>query len=525
MFTNNDRLQTGAETGFELVDDPKRKADELNSFYSRFDTHDFTDVTEALKDELVRCQDEPITIEERDVFLQLSKINPRKATGPDGISGKLLRNCARELTLPFRSLFQMSAETKENPRCWKTSLIVPVAKKPRPSQLNDYRPVALTSIVMKCFERIMLKYLLQPVSELIDPNQFAYQQNKSVQDAVLYLAHLLFKHTDEAKSYLRVMFVDFSSAFNTIQPHLLVGKLKRLGARPALILWVMDFLQNRVQRVRVRDAVSEPIVTNTGSPQGCVLSPIFFVLYTNDCRSSSDDISVLKYADDTAIVGHIKGSETDYREYLTWFKDWCKENFLDLNSSKTKEMIIDFRNSKLVDPRNCPMKIDDENIEIVETYKYLGTTINDCLKWDVHCKDLYKKGQQILFFLRKLRSFHVDKSIMHLFYKAIIESVLIHDCVVWLTSCRKSDLSLIKRVVRQAEKIIGQRFDFEDLCRNRILEKAKSILVNNHHPLNDNCVMLRSGNRLRSMRCRTSRLLNSFVPASIRMLNEEGIDH
>ena len=259
--------------------------------------------------------------------------------------------------------------------------------------------------------------------------------------------------------------------------------------------------------------------------QGCVLSPILFVLYTNDCRSSSDDISVLKYADDTAIVGHIKGSETDYREYLTWFKDWCKENFLDLNSSKTKEMIIDFRNSKLVDPRNCPMKIDDKNIEIVETYKYLGTTINDCLKWDVHCKDLYKKGQQRLFFLRKLRTFHVDKSIMHLFYKAIIESVLIHDCVVWLTSCRKSDLLLIKRVVRQAEKIIGQRFDFEDLCRNRILEKAKSILVNNHHPLNDNFVMLRSGNRLRSMRCRTSRLLNSFVPASIRMLNEEGIDH
>ena len=96
-------------------------------------------------------------------------------------------------------------------------------------------------------------------------------------------------------------------------------------------------------------------------------------------------------------------------------------------------------------------------------------------------KDLYKKGQQRLYFLRKLRSFHVDKS--------IIESVLIHDCVVWLTSCRKSDLSLIKRVVRQAEKIIGQKFDFEDLCRNRILEKAKSILVNNHHPLNDNFVM------------------------------------
>ena len=117
------------------------------------------------------------------------------------------------------------------------------------------------------------------------------------------------------------------------------------------------------------------------------------------------------------------------------------------------------------------MKIDDENIEIVETYTYIylhvGTTINDSLKWDVRCKDLAtKRGNNELTFLRKLRSFTVDQSIMHLLYKAIIESVLIHDCEVWLTFCRKSDLSLIKRVVRQSEKIIGQKFDFEDLCRN-----------------------------------------------------------
>merc|ERR1712002_51291 len=123
------------------------------------------------------------------------------------------------------------------------------------------------------------------------------------------------------------------------------------------------------------------------------------------------------------------------------------------NSSKTKEMIIDFRNSKPVEPRSCPIELDGENIEVVNSYKYLGTTITDCLKWDIHCKALYKKGQQRLYFLRKLRLFRVDQSIMNLFYKAIIESVLIHDCVVWLNSCRKCDLSLIKRVVKQAEKV------------------------------------------------------------------------
>ncbi|XP_030841036.1 uncharacterized protein LOC115923825 [Strongylocentrotus purpuratus] len=173
--------------------------------------------------------------------------------GPDNISGKLLRNCARELATPFRLLFQTSLDRKVVPVCWKTSTIIPVAKKSRPSELNDYRPVALTPIAMKCFERIILKSLLQPIRELIDPHQYAYQQNKSVQDATLYLTHLLYKHTEETKSYVRALFVDFSSAFNTIRPHVLVEKLKRLEVRPSLILWIVDFLQNRTQQVRVQN--------------------------------------------------------------------------------------------------------------------------------------------------------------------------------------------------------------------------------------------------------------------------------
>ena len=102
---------------------------------------------------------------------------------------------------------------------------------------------------------------------------------------------------------------------------------------------------------------------------------------------------------------------------------------------------------------------------------------------------------------------------MHLFYKAIVESILVLDCVVWFTACRlKADLSLLKRIVRQAEKILGVQLHFEDLCKSRIVDKAKSIIGNELHPLNDNYVVLRSGNRLRSVRCRTSRFLDSFMP-------------
>eukprot|EP00057_Strongylocentrotus_purpuratus_P014910 XP_011669384.1 PREDICTED: uncharacterized protein LOC105440656 [Strongylocentrotus purpuratus] len=343
--TQKVRVQNTMNHAFENIDDPQKFADELNMFYCRFDTNEFIDVIEAQRDELIRSQDESLRVEENDVSLYFSRVNPRKAMGPDNISGKLLRNCARELATPFRLLFQTSLDRKVVPVCWKTSTIIPVAKKSRPSELNDYRPVALTPIAMNSFERIILKSLLQPIRELIDPHQYAYQQNKSVQDATLYLTHLLYKHTEETKSYVRALFVDFSSAFNTIRPHVLVEKLKRLEVRPSLILWIVDFLQNRTQQVREKNTMSESIVTNIGSPQGCVLSAILFVLYTNDCRSSSENVSVLKYADDTVIVGNIRGSETEYEDYLNWFTEWCNENFLDFNTTKTKEMIIDFRKS------------------------------------------------------------------------------------------------------------------------------------------------------------------------------------
>lgn len=159
----------------------------------------------------------------------------------------------------------------------------------------------------------------------------------------------------------------------------------------------------------------------------------------------------------------------------------------------------------------------------MKSYKYLGTVINDKLKWDDNCRELYKKGQQRLYFLRKLNSFHVDRTIMHLFYKSVIESIIVNDCVVWYTACRKVDLSMLKRIVKQAEKIVGKNLDLEDICKNRVLDKAKSIYRNSRHPLNNNYVALRSGNRLRSLRSRTSRFLNSFVPSSIRLMNEEGL--
>jgi len=117
---------------------------------------------------------------------------------------------------------------------------VPLPKNNNPRELNDLRPVALTSTAIKCFEKIILKQLSCEVTASLDPNQFAYRAERGVEDALLTLTNNIYVHLEQAKSLVKIVFIDFSSAFNTIQPHLMVKKLVHLGVNPRLVLWIFD---------------------------------------------------------------------------------------------------------------------------------------------------------------------------------------------------------------------------------------------------------------------------------------------
>ena len=215
------------------------------------------------------------------------------------------------------------------PLSWKTSEIIPVPKKKNISELNDLRPIALTSVLMKCLEKL-IKSLMKPyISKYEDPLQFAYQEGKSVDDAILTFTNSIYKHLETPGAYARVLFVDFSSAFNTILPHLLVSKLIDMKCNSFLISWILDFLTKRPQYVRLRnenvDIFSSILFTSTGAPQGCVLSPILFTIYTSECRSAFLKVPIIKFADDTLVLGLIS-SQTDLIDYYSTiinFDKWC----------------------------------------------------------------------------------------------------------------------------------------------------------------------------------------------------------
>ena len=145
---------------------------------------------------------------------------------------------------------------------------------------NDFRPVALTSLVMKSFEKIVKCLLLLRVGEALDPRQFAYRARRGVEDAQITLLNLLYSHLDGPGTHARLLFLDFSSAFNTIQPHVLVSKLlSEFNLESNLVSWIMDFLTNRTQRVKVNGCLSERRLFHWLSPGLCTFPSTVYPLH------------------------------------------------------------------------------------------------------------------------------------------------------------------------------------------------------------------------------------------------------
>ena len=218
--------------------------------------------------------------------------------------------------------------------------------------------------------------------------------------------------------------------------------------------WILDFLLDRPQVVKIKSNFSSSLVLNTGAPQGCVLSPSLYSIFTFDCEALDENSLIVKFADDTTEAGLITNdNESLYFEQVDALTEWCRVNNLDLNIPKTKEMIIDFRKKISVSP--SPLKIDNKIVEQVSCFKLLGTILNNTLTWSNHCEIIVGKARQRLYFLRKLKSFGVDKNILLLFYSAIIEKIVSQSITVWYTRATKHDIAKLTSVIHTSERLLG----------------------------------------------------------------------
>uniref|UniRef100_A0A3Q3JQD9 Reverse transcriptase domain-containing protein n=1 Tax=Monopterus albus TaxID=43700 RepID=A0A3Q3JQD9_MONAL len=371
---------------------------------------------------------------------------------------------------------------------------------------------------MKCFEKLVRKHILSCLPPTLDTHQFAYRANRSTEDALAIALHTALTHLEQQGSYARLLFVDFSSAFNSMLPHRLVAKLVDLGLPHSTCLWVKDFLSDRTQKVRVGPHTSSALNLNTGSPQGCVLSPLLYILYTHDCNPTHSSNTIIKFADDTTVIGLIsEGDESAYQDEVQQLFKWCKDNNLALNTTKTKELIIDFRKNKTAIQ---PLLINGDYVERVTVFRCLGVYIKEDITWTANTKELVKKAQQRLYFLRVLRKHQFSQKLLVSFYRCSIESILTYCICVWFASCTVAERKALQRIITTAQEITGCSLpSLEELYKSRCLKKAQKIWEDSSHPGHHLMEMLPSGRRFRCLKARTNRLKNSFYPKAIIALN------
>ena len=162
----------------------------------------------------------------------------------------------------------------------------------------------------------------------------------------------------------------------------------------------------RPQYVRLQGCRSDILMGSTGVPQGTVLSPFLFTIYTSDFCFRSGTCHLQKFSDDSSIVGCITDdNDEEYRGVVENFISWAGENHLLLNIKKTKELVIDPRRSTRT--TTVPITIQGEDIELVDSYKFLGVHLNKNLDWRDNTEAVYKKGQSRLYLLRRLKAFNV----------------------------------------------------------------------------------------------------------------------
>ena len=465
-----------------------------------------------------------------------------KASGPDGLSYRVLRELSKELSVPYCSLFNQSLRMGIVPSSYKEANVCPVPKTGDLSLVSNYRPISLLNSEDKVLERLVFKHLFNHLRDnnLLSSLQSGFLPGDSTVNQLTYLYNTFCQALDSGKE-VRAVFCDISKAFDRVWHAGLLAKLKAAGVSGNIHAWFADYLSDRKQRVVLPGAVSDWTYIRAGVPQGSILGPLLFLLYINDIvndigsniRLFADDTSLFIIVDDPVTAAGCINAD------LGRISNWASTWLVTFNPSKTETLLI---SRKLNKPLHPPLFMQNHLISEVDSHKHLGLYFSNDCTWHQHINHITIKAWARINIMRKLK-FKLDRKSLETIYTAFIRPLIEYGDIIWV-NCSQYEKQELDKIQNEAARIATgatRLVSIRALCKEigwDSLEKRRSnhkltLFYKMTHSLaplylsslvpqsvsNISRYNLRNSNNLQTLDARTSLYYNFFLPSTVRAWN------
>ena len=323
----------------KLVTNPKEKAEVLHRAFEAKQSADEVPLPDT-------CHPEPrlkgFAFRARDVKMILDNLDSWGGVDPDNFFPLFFKNMssilAPKLSRLYRFLFRRCTFPDERKLC----NVVPVPKGTLSADSSNYRPISILPVLSKVAEKLIFRplYRYLEANGMLSISQYAYRKQLGTCDALLDLTCCIQDNLDKGFE-ARLVQIDFSAAFDLVNHKALIFKLQSLGIGGYLLELLRNFLSDRQQRVVVDGVFSEPRPVVSGVPQGSVLGPLLFLVYTSDMTAGLEN-KIVQYADDTTLLAVVRSLEMRSHVIISLNTDlerisqWCSHWGMRLNSSKTE---------------------------------------------------------------------------------------------------------------------------------------------------------------------------------------------
>ena len=418
------------KNGDEMIYDGVEICNSLKSQYvSQFSAKDSIE-NEELFDNYERSDLNDVEFTAKDIEDAINELDENSSAGPDGIPAIFLKKTKEAISLPLAIILRKSLDEGKIPEIFKIAYVTPIHKGGSRQKPENYRPVSITSHVMKVFERVVKKAIMNHLIEnqKFNDGQHGFVRGRSTQSQLLAHYYDIYEAIMEGKR-MDTVFLDFAKAFDKVDHEILLEKVRNHGITGKLGNWLREFLKNRKFRVVANGCMSEEESVISGVPQGTVLAAILFVIMISDINENVKKCIIRSFADDTRVNNKIS-SENDKEEMqkdLEVIYKWAVDNKMQFNVNKFEQMAHGSNENVELEPYTSP---SGEDIEIKDKTKDLGILASTNLKFKEHIDNVTSSSRIVMGML--LRTFSTrEQGPMIKLFNTYIKSKMEYCCVVW----------------------------------------------------------------------------------------------